>query len=329
MASEIYELNVEIINNALELSQQNAEAAAQAAEQAIQQAAGFSFFNQPYSRWYPTADEPDVYIPATVEETDPFWRFETEKQNLTQWLAGLFTSFFNTYYPLSSDAFDEAMTWLTNTITNGGTGIPAAVENQIWQRHRDKIQASSLQAQNSAYADFSARGFSLPAGVLTARLDGIRNEGILKLAEASRDIAIKQAEIEIDNIKFAVKEALDARLKALAVATDYLKAMALGPEIASKIIDKTQDGQARLIAATADFYRARLSRDELSLKAWATLLEQKGKDGATNIDSWAKGIDSKVRAAVGAADSYGKTASAALQSLVSIVGVNTQAFEDS
>lgn len=328
MASEIYELNVEIINNALETAQENVANADEAAQAAMQAAAGFSFLNQTYNNWSPDADEPNVYIPSTAEETDPFWRFETEKASLVEWLEGLFTEFFVTYYPLSSDAFDEAMAWLVNTITNGGTGIPAEIENQIWQRHRDKIQTSSLQAQNSAYADFSARGFSLPPGALTARLDGIRNEGILKLAEVSRDVAIKQVEIEIDNIKFAVKEAIDARLKALAAAADYVKAMALGPEIATKLVDSSQDSQARLISATADFYRARLSRDELSYKAWATLMEQKGRDGATNTDAWGKGIDSKVRAAVGAADSYGRTAAAALQSLVSVVGVNTQAFED-
>lgn len=328
MPSEIYDLNVEIINNALELSQVNVESASDAAQSAMQAASGSSFFNQSYSRWSPSADEPPIYIPTTLEETDPFWRFETEKANLTQWLADLFNNFFNTYYPLSSDAFDEAMAWLVNTITNGGTGIPAAVEDQIWQRHRDKIQRSSMQAQNAAYADFSARGFSLPPGALAAQLDQLKTEGILKLAEASRDTAIKQVEIEIENIKFAVTLAIESRLKALAAAADYIKAMALGPEIASKLVDKTQDGQARLIAATADFYRARLSRDELSYKAWATLMEQKGRDGKTNMDSWGHGIDAKVRAAVGAADSYGRTAAAALQSLVSIVGVNTQAFEE-
>lgn len=328
MPSEIYDLNVEIIENALELSQINAENADEAAQNAIQQASGFASFSQTYSNWRPSADEPDVYIPSTLEESDPFWRFETEKANLTQWLADLFAQFFVTYYPLANDAYDEATAWLVNTINNGGTGIPAAVENQIWQRARDNVQRSSMQAQNSAYVDFSSRGFSLPPGALTARLDGIRTEGMLKLAESSRDTAIKQVEIEIENIKFAVNLAIDARLKALAAAADYLRAMALGPEIASKLVDKTQDGQARLIAATADFYRARLSRDELSYKAWSTLMEQKGKDGSANLTSSNQAIDARVRAAVGAADSYGRTASAALQSLVSIVGVNTQAFEE-
>lgn len=326
--SAILDLNEEIITNALELSQENVSNADDAAQDAMQAASGFSFFNQSYPNWSPDAVEPNVYIPTTAEETDPFWRYETEKTNLTQWLADLFTNFFVTYYPLASDAFDEAMAWTVNTITNGGTGIPAAVEDQIWQRSRDRIQRSSTQAQNSAYADFAARGFSLPPGALAAQLDGLRAEGIMKLSEASRDTAIKQIEVEIDNIKFAVKLAIDTRLKAIEVAADYIKAMALGPEIAAKLVDKTQDAQARLIAATADYYRARLSRDELSYKAWATLMEQKGKDGSVNINGWNQGIDAKVRAAIGAADAYGKTAQAALQSLTSIVSVGTQAFEE-
>jgi hypothetical protein len=327
MPSEIYTLNVEIINNALQISQDQVNESNTAANYAIQASNGMTWFNNSYSNWHPDATEPAVYIPQTIEEADPFYRYETEKQALIAYLSQLFADYFETYYPLDSDAFDEAMAWLQNTIVNGGTGIPAEVENQIWQRYRDSIVRSGLQAQNSAYADFAARGFPLPPGALAARLDGIRTENMTKIAESARDIAIKQIEVEIENIKFAVKTAIDARLEALKAAADYLRAMALAPDIATKIAQQNSDAQARLISAAADFYRARLTRDDLAYKAWATLMEQRGKDAGVNMQSWGHSIDARTRAAVGAADVYGRNASAALSSLTSIVGVNTQAFE--
>jgi hypothetical protein len=327
MASEIYTLNVEIINNALQISQEQVSESNTAANYALQAANGVMWFSNAYSSWNPEAVEPAVYIPQTIEEADPFYRYETEKQALIAYLSGLFADYFNTYYPLDTDAFNSAIAWLKNTIENGGTGIPAAVENQIWQRYRDGIVRAGLQAQNSAYADFAARGFPLPAGALAARLDDIRQENMLKIAESARDIAIKQIEVEIENIKFAVKTAIDARLDALKAAADYIRAMALAPDIATKIAQQNSDAQARLIAAAADFYRARLTRDDLAYKAWATLMEQRGKDAGVNMQGWGHSIDARARAAVGAADVYGRNASAALNSLNSIVGVNTQAFE--
>ncbi len=246
------------------------------------------YFIQEYSDWAPVAEEPPIYFPETAEETDPFYRYESERDYLTNWLTGLFANFFATYYPLSNDAFDEAVAWLENTIVNGGTGLPDEIETQIWQRHRDNIRAEIVTQKDAIYADFSARGFSLPPGALLARTTEIDNKGTLKNIEASRDLAVKRMEIEIENIKFAVEQATKLRLQAMNAANDYIKAMMLAPDTAAKLVDFANDAQAKLISATADFYRARLQRDDLLLKSWAGLMEQKSKDGSINADMQAK-----------------------------------------
>jgi hypothetical protein len=248
------------------------------------------YFYQNYADWLPTAEEPPIYFPSTAAETDPFWRYESEKQNLTTYLVNLLQEFFSTYYPLANDAMDEALSWLENTIVNGGTGITAEVENLIWQRHRDNIARETLQAQNAAFAEFSSRGFSLPPGALVAKLENISVEGLRKSAEASRDLAIERMKIEIDNVKFAVELATKTRMAALEAASGYLKTMMLGPETATKLADFSTNAQAKLISATADFYKARLVRDDMLMKAWATLMEQKSKDGNINAETQARMI---------------------------------------
>lgn len=246
------------------------------------------YFYQVYSEWAPTAEEPPIYFPENALETDPYWRYETEKANLQTYLTNLLSEFFATYYPLANDAMDEALAWLENTITNGGTGITAEVENLIWQRHRDNIARETLQAQNTAYAEFSARGFSLPVGALVAKLENINVEGLRKSAEASRDLAIERMKIEIENVKFAVELATKTRIQALQAASDYLKTMMLAPETAAKLADFGTDAQAKLISATSDFYRTRLIRDDMLMKSWATLMEQKSKDGNINAETQAR-----------------------------------------
>lgn len=255
---------------------------------AVEADSPIKYFTQPYSSWTPTAIEPPIFFPSTALQTDPFYKYETERAYLINWLTNLFSDFFVRYYPIANDAFDEAVAWLENTIVNGGTGIPDAIESQIWQRHRDNIQAEFATQLAAAFTNFSAKGFSLPPGALAARVEDISNKVTLKSAEASRDLAIKRTDIEIENIKFAVELSTKLRMQALQAAADYIKAMALAPDIAAKLVDFANDAQAKLISATADFYRARLQRDDLMLKSWAGLMEQKTKDGSLNADLQAK-----------------------------------------
>ncbi|MGV7535365.1 hypothetical protein PJM52_29465, partial [Mycobacterium kansasii] len=53
-----------------------------------------------------------------------------------------------------------------------------------------------------------ALGFPLPSGVLAGQLADARREYHDKLAELSREIAIKQAELEQSNVKDAIQQGL-------------------------------------------------------------------------------------------------------------------------
>lgn len=102
---------------------------------------------------------------------------------------------------------DYASTLLTtlkatlNSRLTGGTGLPAAVEQAIWDRARDRetrsAQANIDQVQRSA----DALGFQLPAGTVAAQQREAERNYYDKLSELSRDIAIKQADLEQSNLK--------------------------------------------------------------------------------------------------------------------------------
>jgi len=132
---------------------------------------------------------------------------------------------------------------------------------------------------------------------------------------------------------------LDAQVKAKGVDAQIFNAkinekeMSLKAWIAEidqdiKIKLANIDAQTKALSADADTLRARVAYEDVKMRAWANLMEQRGKDGAVNLQAWAQAVDSRVRAAVGAAEAYGRNAQAALTSLTSIVGVSTQAFEE-
>lgn len=95
-----------------------------------------------------------------------------------------------------------------NARIQGGTGLAPAVEQQIWDRSRDRETQIALAREQEVLRSAEALGFPLPSGVLAAQLADARREYHDKLAGLSRDIAIKQAELEQANLQQATQLAL-------------------------------------------------------------------------------------------------------------------------
>lgn len=83
----------------------------------------------------------------------------------------------------------------------GGTGLPAAVEQAIWDRARSRETQVALANEAEIMRTSEALGFQLPTGVLAAQLREAQQNYYDKLSGLSRDVAIKQAELEQENLK--------------------------------------------------------------------------------------------------------------------------------
>ncbi len=83
----------------------------------------------------------------------------------------------------------------------GGTGLLPAVEQAIWDRARSRETQVALANEAEVMRASEALGFQLPSGVLAAQLREAQQAYYDKLSGLSRDIAIKQAEMEQENLK--------------------------------------------------------------------------------------------------------------------------------
>ena len=290
-----------------------AGAADVAAWKAVTAAEGNASLQPPPLNFSLTAVEPGV---PNIENT--ITTYEAQRDFLVQLMVDKLAEFFTIYYPLNTDGYDEGMDWLINTITNGGTGINPAVEHQIWQRGRDRVIAEGSRADSQTMLQFAQRGFSLPSGAMTKLLQANRFEQLGRLQEQSRDVAIRQAEIELENLRFAVDKVVNARLQAIATAADYIRAITNGFDSAVNIANQEAQAKAALMSATADLYRARLQRDEIAMRVPFQVSDNTLRTGELNLNAFYQGIDAKVRGAGVAAQVYGSMAQAALSSLVGI-----------
>ena len=91
---------------------------------------------------------------------------------------------------------------------DGGTGLNPIVENAIWDRGRDRESKAVTIAERSLLVDRASQGFSRPTGAALAALEGVVQDYQGKVIELSREIMIKQAELEQSNLINAIQQTI-------------------------------------------------------------------------------------------------------------------------
>lgn len=140
---------------------------------------------------------------------------------------------------------------------SGGTGLPAAVEQAIWDRARDRETRIAQSNEDDINRQAEALGFNLPSGVLAAQLLEARQNYYDKLSELSRDIAIKQAELEQENLKQTIAagmqlegQLIDYAYKLEALSFENAKTYA---DNAIQVYNSSVDGFKALLAGYAQY----------------------------------------------------------------------------
>lgn len=90
----------------------------------------------------------------------------------------------------------------------GGTGLPPAVEQAMWERAASREDMAVARDVSAAATEFSGRGFTLPPGMLVNRIDAVRSEGAIRKQGLGREILVKVADTHIENLRFACTQAI-------------------------------------------------------------------------------------------------------------------------
>lgn len=275
----------------------------------------------------PNAVEPLVNIPMQAEGASLARFYELSTAVIRQ-LADEYRNFMVQYGLNDFGYLDEAKAWIHTALTTGGTGINPIVERQIWDRERSRITRELERAESETMQTWAGRGYPLPPGMLSNQILSLRKDANDKIAQASRDRAIKSFETEVENVRFAVESALKLFPAAMGAAGDFIKAIAVGPTSAMQVIPSITDSQSRLIGAATDVFRARISVEELKLKASMPAAEYEQQARTKNGDWLMAQIKLQVDAAVEAARNLGTQTAATLNSLHAATGA-TNSTQDS
>ena len=77
-----------------------------------------------------------------------------------------------TYHP---EIIDDVVVQLRK-LWDGGSGIPAAVEQAMWARAAEREDLTAERELDSVSEEFSMRGFTMPPGMQAARVDQLRGD---------------------------------------------------------------------------------------------------------------------------------------------------------
>jgi len=139
----------------------------------------------------------DIIIPSPPTTTLP--EFDSELPSMTIDYPAPFSWGEPAY---NSDIWTDLLAKVLDGIQNGGTGLDAAVEAEIYQRLLDRQQDENERMYNNANDYFASRGFTMPPGALSGRLNEINQQISRNNSAASREITINQAELAQKNTQF-------------------------------------------------------------------------------------------------------------------------------
>jgi hypothetical protein len=193
----------------------------------------------------------------------------------------------------------------------GGTGIDPTVENAIWERDRARIVRQSNADRAKLATEWERKGFTLPQGVLYAAQAAADMDAAFKIAAASRDTAIKQAELEQKNRQFAVTEGRE--LESLYVQI-FLGVTERSFQIAKYAVEARiaifnalvakYNTDAAVFGQRITQYRVELEYVQAQILAFKELVAAEGVKAEVN-KSLISAFGEKVRAFSSQADAYG------------------------
>lgn len=260
------------------------------------------------------------YLPPTVPvlpNEDPNngeAMYDAQRDQMLAMVTQNFRSFIAEYFP-NPEYYESALDWCERAYTDGGSGVNTDVENALWQRGRARILADSERAKDEAMSAWAGRGFPLPPGALTGQVNQINLDAGRKLAEVSRDVAVKSFDTEIENVRFAVTQVLDQRKVALDSAGDYIRTLMLAPQTAMQLATGLARIRSELASNLISLYSAQTAALEPRVRLAITDATLKMQAEQANLQAQVGTIEAKVRAALAGAQMVASMASAGINAI--------------
>ena len=132
----------------------------------------------------------------------------TPFESMVSWIPTVPGNIFSyTENAYTSALLTQLQTIITAWVAGTDTGLPPAVEQAIWERGRARELTSAGTRVQQVQREFASRGFSKPPGAMAIAMQAALQEAQNANSTSSREVMIKQADLEQSNRRFAMEHA--------------------------------------------------------------------------------------------------------------------------
>ncbi|MBS0227093.1 MAG: hypothetical protein JSS23_00170 [Proteobacteria bacterium] len=165
----------------------------------------------------------------------------------------------------ASALLDKLKTQISSMM-DGGTGLPPAIEQALFDRGRSRITVEVERNIEGVYDEVSARGFTEPNGILAARVRKAKQDGQDKVAEINRDLTIQFHQEQLQNLRFAVTQGI--ALEGVTIALFNAE-----QQLALQVAQYTRETVIALFNARIQVFNAELAAFQTDAQVFATLIQ--------------------------------------------------------
>jgi hypothetical protein len=173
------------------------------------------------------------------------------------------------YFPAINGSFKNVPEdWLAAII--GGQkplGHSQTYFDLVWHSARDRAQRTKRSELRSVEASFSARGFTLPPGAMVGVQVQIEASASDAVLEVNVQAALKDADIKLDLLKFAVSEAAQLKRGIMSALADFYRMWLTLPDKDIERARMKAQAQSALYGALSTYYEVEMSFEKLKLQA--------------------------------------------------------------
>lgn len=168
------------------------------------------------------------------------------------------------------DYGSELLTALQNKLnyflSDNTTGLAEVIWQSIWERAREREDLTAVKAREEVDTLFASRGFSLPPGAQAKRVDMILQGNQDAANSLSRDQAIEEAKLEVENVRFAVTQGIQLEI---ALIDNFNQAQQRALEVARLTVELA----VRVFEAQVSAYNAQVVAFRAQVEAYRAEIE--------------------------------------------------------
>jgi hypothetical protein len=287
-------------------------------ESFTEEAPTLEFGEEPVEAVINTVPLPLLYqptLPVAPEDAD-LAEFDPTKPNFTsQQVQDVFFSdlematdqlveHFQTYavQPATRDAL--------TLMNQGGTGLPANIEQALFDRARERVSEVTAEAIETAQAYWASKGFDLPGTTVLAQVQEARIQGQVEKGRINRELSIQFHQQEIENLRFSVQQGLQYEIQLMQV---YAEAYNIGRQVAeghaavlrtvAEIAARMHEINLAIYTAEIEVFRANIELELQKVQKYRLEVEAERAKADTN-DALVRQYEAQIRAELAKVEIY-------------------------